>query len=342
MILDNLLIVKNYDKDFKKYVKIAAFDLDNTIINNLPNRAAEDERGWVFRYKNVISKMNNLHTEGYLVVILSNQSGLILAGTVSKFKRKIKRIMKNFNFPVIFIAALYKDFYRKPSIGMFNFLVEYHILDGNIDHKNSFYVGDAAGRSHLPFNDHSDCDIKFAYNANIEFYTPEEFFDEQPKSHKNIEFFKIDSYRNEISFDTKNFINFDIIFVYGNAVKYCGKTHFSKKYFQNFSILRNPQGISKTNEKIIFFDVYDENLIKKVIRNRKIQNIGVFHLSYDKKVLKYLKRLGELSGKKSESLIENCNENFSSFFDIPIISVPFIFDDTDFSPELRKISQLQL
>ena len=40
------------------------------------------------------------------------------------------------------------------------------------DLKNSFYVGDAAGRD----GDHNDTDRKFADNAGLTFFTPEQYF----------------------------------------------------------------------------------------------------------------------------------------------------------------------
>lgn len=40
------------------------------------------------------------------------------------------------------------------------------------DYEKSFYVGDAAGRT----GDHNDTDRKFAVNAGLIFYTPEQYF----------------------------------------------------------------------------------------------------------------------------------------------------------------------
>ena len=45
-------------------------------------------------------------------------------------------------------------------------------LEGN-EITSTFYVGDAANRP----QDHSDADIAFARNCNVEFFLPEEFFE---------------------------------------------------------------------------------------------------------------------------------------------------------------------
>lgn len=48
-------------------------------------------------------------------------------------------------------------------------------MDSIVDKSSSFYVGDAAGRR----IDHSACDIDWAKNVGIHFYTPEQFFWEE-------------------------------------------------------------------------------------------------------------------------------------------------------------------
>lgn len=40
----------------------------------------------------------------------------------------------------------------------------------SLNQKDSFFVGDAAGRDR---RDHSACDRKFAINAGLQFYTPD-------------------------------------------------------------------------------------------------------------------------------------------------------------------------
>ena len=64
---------------------------------------------------------------------------------------------------------------------MLNFFIEKTNI--KLDYKNSFYVGDAAGRLKTKTNkkDFACSDRMFALNANLKFYTPEEFFIEDYK-----------------------------------------------------------------------------------------------------------------------------------------------------------------
>jgi bifunctional polynucleotide phosphatase/kinase len=91
------------------------------------------------------------------------------------------------------LAATAGDQYRKPGIGLYELLLQLYEAKGlevgtfwissprdqrtntfplDVDLENSFYVGDAAGRA----GDHNDTDRKFAINAGLTFYTPEQYF----------------------------------------------------------------------------------------------------------------------------------------------------------------------
>lgn len=85
------------------------------------------------------------------------------------------------DLPFRVLAATSKDIFRKPSTGMFDFVVklyeekgwkigEYdHYAQLTADHEKTIFVGDAAGRK----GDHSDTDFTMALNAGIAFATPE-------------------------------------------------------------------------------------------------------------------------------------------------------------------------
>jgi bifunctional polynucleotide phosphatase/kinase len=80
---------------------------------------------------------------------------------------------------MIFLAALESDQFKKPAIGMWNYLKTEIYQDFEIDIKSSFYCGDAAGRPKTetrPKKDFSDSDLKFAFNMGLPFKTPEEYF----------------------------------------------------------------------------------------------------------------------------------------------------------------------
>lgn len=93
------------------------------------------------------------------------------------------------------MAATASDQFRKPSTGMWDFLISNILVDEiKVDMKNSFYCGDAAGRpktANRP-KDFSDADIKFSRNIELQFYTPEHLFlgekDKLPKVQSAINF----------------------------------------------------------------------------------------------------------------------------------------------------------
>lgn len=104
------------------------------------------------------SKLKALHSEGYLVVLLSNQSTISLhdnkkslqkdMASLMNFKSQLSSILQQLDFPVSIYAATSQDKYRKPRTGMWQEVLEDYDLqaDGALDMANSFYIGDAAGR----------------------------------------------------------------------------------------------------------------------------------------------------------------------------------------------------
>ncbi|CAF4917414.1 unnamed protein product [Pieris macdunnoughi] len=93
---------------------------------------------------------------------------------------KTKSVVSKLNIPAQVYIATGKGFYRKPATGMWNVLAEMKNDDITIDMKESFYVGDAAGRAANwapgKKKDHSMADILLAKNLDLKFYTPEQFF----------------------------------------------------------------------------------------------------------------------------------------------------------------------
>ncbi|KAG1474590.1 hypothetical protein G6F56_000275 [Rhizopus delemar] len=178
--LDSVVIGKSRGKDFLKN-KIAAFDLDGTLIKNKSGRTyAKNEHDWCWWNPIVPKRIETLSSEGYEIVIFTNQNGLNSEKKIEIFKKKISYILDELTPPVFVMAAKEKDKYRKPMTGMWDWFVEQH--GEKIDKDASFYVGDAAGRHRKPIKDHSCCDRKLAYNIQIPFYTPEEFFLKEEKS----------------------------------------------------------------------------------------------------------------------------------------------------------------
>lgn len=171
--MSSVLFINYYPNiDTDKQYTIAGFDLDYTIIKTKSgNVFPKDKNDWVLWNDSVKTKLMEVSkSNDYLIVIFSNQKNLKSA---EEFREKINNIKKLLNINFIFIASLEDDVYRKPRIGMYNFIKTN--LNIKINKKSSFYVGDMAGRN----TDKFDTDIKFAKNLKFKFYVPEEFFLDQ-------------------------------------------------------------------------------------------------------------------------------------------------------------------
>lgn len=167
--------------------KVAAFDFDDTLIKtksgNVFARGSDDWKWW---HSSVPSKLRQLAAEGYVVVVVSNQSGVKLkaqgAGdmkSLSNFKAKITAVLNALDLPITVYAAAEKDLFRKPRTGMWEQMIKDYEID-ELDHSSCVFVGDAAGReadkAAKARKDHSCSDRDFAANVGISFQTPEEYF----------------------------------------------------------------------------------------------------------------------------------------------------------------------
>lgn len=127
--------------------KVAAFDLDNTIIETSSGRKfPTGPADWKIM-TGVSNKLKSLSKEGYKIVLLSNQLGISRGKpTKADFKQKIQAIAEKLCIPLLLLASTTKDIYRKPCTGMWDHLENFENGKEEIDMKSSFYVGDAAGR----------------------------------------------------------------------------------------------------------------------------------------------------------------------------------------------------
>lgn len=175
-------------------VKVAAFDMDDTIIKPSSGKvfATDDPKDFAFVHKNVPTYLHDLHERGFLVVLVSNQSGVARGGVFNAKKaaalqEKIVIVSKQLEVPLVAYIATREDRWRKPNTALWGLMQEgIEAVAGlpagtPIDcNRYAFYVGDAAGREGLTLanrkKDFSCSDRKFAHNLAIPFLTPEQFF----------------------------------------------------------------------------------------------------------------------------------------------------------------------
>jgi len=165
--------------------KIAAFDLDGTIIGTKSGKVfAVDKNDWKIFLSEVPGKLKSLVSQGFKVVFITNQAG-IAKGKLKQedFQEKVERIISRLGVPVQVVCSTSEGgFFRKPRTGIWRWLAAVGNGGRSIDMSESFYCGDAAGRTaEWNFNpktkkDFSCSDRLFATNNGLKFYTPEEFF----------------------------------------------------------------------------------------------------------------------------------------------------------------------
>ncbi|EDR11359.1 uncharacterized protein LACBIDRAFT_316135 [Laccaria bicolor S238N-H82] len=165
----------------KSSSKVAIFDLDGTLIKSeFHNKLLHGKPAWEWWKLNVPSKLAELHTSGYALVIVTNQA--IKPAAMNIWRQKIPQLAAVLNLPFRIFVAVAKDEYRKPMPGMWNELDRIFNEQGTkIDKGCSFFVGDAAGRHYNgKRSDFSSSDRKWAHNVGLNFFTPEEYFLGQP------------------------------------------------------------------------------------------------------------------------------------------------------------------
>ena len=165
---------------------VAAFDFDNTLASC--DNFKGDANDWTFltdgigRDLGVRESIRWLHDQGYLIVVMSNNSvnrlkhyTAIKTSLARKFGR-IENLSAAAGVPIVGLAGLVgKSRFHKPGTGMWDWLCETCEAGGavRIDRERSFYVGDAAGRGGRDF---ADTDKGMAWNAGLPFFTETEFF----------------------------------------------------------------------------------------------------------------------------------------------------------------------
>jgi hypothetical protein len=112
--------------------------------------------------------------------------------------------------------------------------------------KESFFCGDAAGRSNDEINDFSSSDVLFALNTNLNFILPEQLFlkhiiepiTDMPAFQFEDVICKSEAqFRSQLSIDKLNKESKQNLLILLVGSPGCGKTHFADKYFEDMTIL---------------------------------------------------------------------------------------------------------
>ncbi|KAJ9130538.1 Polynucleotide kinase 3 phosphatase [Coniochaeta hoffmannii] len=262
---------KGDDEALPKRRKIAAFDLDSTLITSASGKRHSDSAtDWKWWDRSVPTKMKQLyHEEGYRVIILTNQGGLTLhpdpnskapkrnsTERVSNFKQKVNAVLTQLDIPLTLYGATGKDIFRKPRTGMWKEMCkDYGLDESDIDLQNSIFVGDAGGRKAylkggkaIP-KDFSCSDRNLAENIGIPFKAPEEFFlGENPRDFArdfDLVNFPFAGDHEEIKFEKKN--DQELVLFCGPPG--AGKSTFFWKHLKPLGFERVNQDLLKSKDK---------------------------------------------------------------------------------------------
>ena len=140
---------------------IAAFDFDWTLVKPKDNRkfpVSVDD--WQWLYPSVPTVLQKLKSDGYTLVIFTNQSK-------AWKEQMIENVMTAADIDICAIA--WNKEYHKGGVKQIK-LFDTAVSD--IDKENSFFVGDALGRP----DDYADTDRKFAEAVGLRWMSPESIF----------------------------------------------------------------------------------------------------------------------------------------------------------------------
>ena len=160
--------------------KILGFDMDSTLIITKSGKTFPvNDDDWKILYPNIPEVLQKFQSDGYRIVIFTNQKG-IQEGKQDKngMKKKLKNLFSALGINALAMVSCGDDEFRKPCTGMWDYLVQH--LNGGlaIDKSVSKYIGDAAGRpaSAKRKKDFNSTDLKYGLNIGVNFETPEKFF----------------------------------------------------------------------------------------------------------------------------------------------------------------------
>lgn len=318
--LDHLLII-DYNFDANNGTKLGLFDLDSTLLKYYDSNIEKFE----YMYPCIPNMLITLHSTGYKLFIVSNQSLANQSNEIEKIKKKIHKFVCDIKLPWLIFIVLGRNKYRKPCTGIYDYILKLI----RVTPQNVFYVGDAAGPRPNCYSAYHD--IKFAYNCKIKFYTPEQYFLNK-KEKCYFKHFNVTDYLPEklnITFVPKKS---KYIFLYGTK-KYSGVTTFIKKYYSDYTVTCTQD----FHDKSIFVNCNDLTFINKIQKEASF-----YVLDYSKNILTWTKGFFYVSGMYYDNSFKPVKKYVLEQLKDMLINVPFIYDEENFTEEQRKIARLQL
>ena len=237
-----------------KYPKIAAFDLDHTLIKPKSGKKFPiDKDDWTWMYSNVPERLSEYYNKEYTIVVFTNQKKL---KSLYDFHQKLHSIQDEIYAPINFFISTETDHYRKPKTGMWDYFSKKTLV--NIDYENSFYSGDAAGRH----KDFSDSDRLFAHNIKIKFELPENVFLKHKFILPPIKLHPLLNYKSTHSYDMSIITQIQKYSIHKIAIINIGIQASGKSFFSN-----NIIGAVPTLKKISSDTIKNKNKFMKEFHN---------------------------------------------------------------------------
>lgn len=107
----------------------------------------KDSEDWIWFDKSVVENLRALNTSGYRILFVTNQAGIEKQRVKSAdLKKKFNSMIIELDIPIFVFVATGENHFRKPSVEIWDFFVKSCNKSVEINMKESFYVGDAAGR----------------------------------------------------------------------------------------------------------------------------------------------------------------------------------------------------
>ena len=169
------------------------------------------------------------------------------------FCERLDDIINDLNVPLVFLAALSNNIFKKPSPAFYN-----KILLKICNPKEVFYCGDAAGRD----EDFSNSDLLFSVNCLIKFYTPENLF-------------KLKNTKHDVPRISRKILKFNS----GKEFKYVNK--FEKELILMFGFPAS----GKSTIANILSNYHNFVLLSNDIHKHKFKKLLIEHLSNNNKIV---------------------------------------------------------